>query len=275
MASQLAERLQVPKAKLAAFAEVYEAQGERGARRWEEFLRKVRSSAEVESRLEERPELLAPFEGKDAHILERAKQRLIFCGRYSAKVGTSLDEALESAASGLSAAAETAAKVGGTGRLRMTVAAGRFGDEHLACRTSSFPYRPSVSASHGSHVVEARTAEDTSAAGRGTLLGYAAMQGGGYVDDLAVEPAFHGQSVASALLAGCAAAELKRGCDSLSLDVRAANVPALELYRAIGFNFGALEHPGFLDWDGGYSGSADASVVLKRLPPSADISCLE
>jgi len=100
------------------------------------------------------------------------------------------------------------------------------------------------------------------------------MQGGGYVDDIAVLPAFQGQGVASALLAGAAAVEVARGSGELCLDVRAANLPALSLYRALGFRFGALEHPGFLDWDGGYSGSASAAVVAKKLPPTADISKL-
>jgi len=273
-AAKCAEKLKVPPERLAAFTEVYEAQGERGAPRWEDFLRKVRSSAEVEARIAQRPELLAPFEGQDAHVAERARQRLIFCGRYSAKVGTPLDKALEVAAAGLAAAAVTAAKAGGPGQLRMALRQGVFGDEHLTCRGNAFPYRPSVSASHGSPVIEARAVEDTPAAQKGTMLGYVAMQGGGYVDDIAVEPAYHGQGVARALLAGAAAAELKQGRRSLSLDVRAANLPAVALYQDLGFAFGGLEHPGFLDWDGGYSGSADASSVAKRLPPNADLSQL-
>ena len=55
------------------------------------------------------------------------------------------------------------------------------------------------------------------------------MQGGGYVDDLAVFPAFQGQGVGRALLAAAGAVEARtqRGA-SLSLDVRAANVPAIK-----------------------------------------------
>merc|ERR1712060_889691 len=103
--------------------------------------------------------------------------------------------------------------------------------------------------------------------------GYVAMQGGGYVDDISVEPLFQGHGVATALLAGAAAVELKgRGSGSLCLDVRAANIPAIKLYQQLGFQMGALQHPGFLDWDGGYDGQADAATVKAKLPANADIT---
>ena len=54
-----ASKYKVPADRLAAFAEVYAAQGERGAARWEDLLRKVRSTAEVEARIEQLPDLLA------------------------------------------------------------------------------------------------------------------------------------------------------------------------------------------------------------------------
>ena len=118
--------------------------------------------------------------------------------------------ALRSAAAGLAAARETAEAVKSTGADRMpfTVHAGVFGDEHLQCRSEAFPYRPSVSASHGSPVIEARSTGDVGIAG--ALLGYLALQEGGYVDDLAVLPAFHGQGIAAGLLAGAASIEEKR-----------------------------------------------------------------
>jgi len=99
------------------------------------------------------------------------------------------------------------------------------------------------------------------------------MQGGGYVDDLAVFPAFQGQGVGRALLAAAGAVEARtqRGA-SLSLDVRAANVPAINLYRALGFQFSELMHPSFLDWDGGYEGMVDAAEVAAKCPLNADIT---
>eukprot|EP00966_Prymnesium_polylepis_P041110 953993-Prymnesium_polylepis.1 len=169
---QCAAKLGVPPDRLPAFAEVYAAQGERGARNWEALLRKVRSAVEVEARIGQRPELLA--KATDERTLARARERLIFCGRYSAKAGTPLDDALTAAAQGLSDAAELAAA---GGKLPMVVGAGTFADEHARCRADAFPYKPSVSASHGSRVIEARLAEDVigSALPAGTLLGYVAV----------------------------------------------------------------------------------------------------
>jgi hypothetical protein len=169
----LAETLLVPPEKLPAFAEVFAAKGERGAQQWESLLLKVRSASEVEARIDELPELLAAL-AQDERMLLRARERLVFCGRYSSKAGTPLDEALRTAAAGLVAAAELSAKC----KVQMVVSAGIFGDEHERCRAEAFPYRPSVSASAGSRVLEARAA-DGDVVERGTLLGYVAMQGGG------------------------------------------------------------------------------------------------
>jgi len=95
------------------------------------------------------------------------------------------------------------------------------------------------------------------------------------VDDIAVFPQFHGQGVASALLAGAAAIEESdRPGSTLSLDVRAANSPAIALYKHLGFQFGELAHPSFLDWDGGFEGEAVARVVASKCPPNADLSAL-
>merc|ERR1712151_518222 len=114
-------------------------------------------------RIEERPELLKSA-GEDERALAHLKARLIFCGRYSLKAGTPLDTALDNATAGLAAAADTASKLGGRGKLQMTIAQGTFGDDHLACRGQAFPYRPSVSASHGTRVIEARSAEENEVA---------------------------------------------------------------------------------------------------------------
>ena len=120
---------------------------------------------------------------------------------------------------------------------------------------------------------------------------------------IAVFPVFHGNGVATALLAAAATLELqgrKTGA-TLSLDVRAANVPAIKLYERLGFAFGENTFPGFLDCmhaaakrlpcpslltircdiclsstagDGGFEGEADARKVAAALPENADISAL-
>ena len=264
MAEAEAQKLGVPPDRLAAFAEVYAALGRRGAQSWQSLLDKVRSSAEVEAAIAARSDELfadAPDERARAKWFER----LVFCGRYSAKVGTPLDAALNAGAAQLRAAVASRATLG---EVKMAIAPATFGDEHLQCRTNAYPYRPSCSASHGDSVVEARATHPAEVAGR--LLGYVAMQGS-YVDDIAVEPEVQGQKVASALLAGAATAV---GGGSVSLDVRAANAPAIRLYESLGFQFGDLEHPGFLDWDGGYSGGGSAREIVGHAPPNADLSAM-
>ena len=98
------------------------------------------------------------------------------------------------------------------------------------------------------------------------------------VDDIAVFPKVHGQGVATALLAGAAAIECqggKRRGAKLCLDVRAANIPAIKLYQRLGFQFGSNTFPGFLDWDGGFEGAANAQTVFEAKPQHCDLSQLK
>jgi len=267
---KLAEALKVPQELQLAFFELYETQGEANARRWKsKKLDRVRSAAEVNQCIDALPDLLDFIPEDDERSRAHACDRLLFCGRYSAKEGTPLDDALEAASQGLRLAAETS-RIVGAGKLGAVIRKGTFGDEHLACRGRGFPYRPSVAASHGSPIIEARAADETPAARKGTLLGYVAVQGD-YIDDLAVEPPYMGQGIAAALLVAVAELSLTtgRGRGRLSLDVRAANTPAVALYRKLGFEFGPNVYPGFLDWDGGFEGEADAKVVRERLPQNA------
>ena len=267
----LARSLKVRPDDLKAFTEVYECQGERGARNYKELLKKVRSHAEVIAHIQATRQ-------PDEPLSDHALDRLVFCGRYSSKAGTSLEDAIKSANAGIAQAllTRTACERAVGGKLPFAVRHGTFGDEHLACRSAAFPYRPSVSASHGSAVLEARASQAVEGVVEaGALLGYAAVQGDGYVDDIATWPTFHNQGVATGLLAGAAAAELRAGRASVSLDVRAANVPAKKLYERLGFVFGPNTYPSFLDWDGGYEGEAEAKGVRAKKPPTCDLSAIE
>ena len=269
MADAAAAKFEVPTTMRAAFAEVYACQGQRGAKGWQSMLAKVRSSVEVTARILELGESLLPADLLNDHV----EKRLVFCGRYSAKVGTPLDDALTSAAKGVLEALATKAALNAGMKIPFSVAKGVFGDAHHACRGGAFPYTPSVSARHGSHVLEARALQaigDVVVAGE--LLGYVAVEGGGYVDDISVWPKFHGQGVASGLLAAASALEMRGGAATLSLDVRAANTPAIKLYESLGFHFGANSYPSFLDWDGGFEGQANAADVLQQKPPNCEIS---
>ena len=70
------------------------------------------------------------------------------------------------------------------------------------------------------------------------LAGYAGMQwvlDEGYIDNVAVDPAFRRQGAASALLEGMIAEGQKRSLSFLSLEVRAGNEGAIALYTAFGF----------------------------------------
>ncbi len=73
----------------------------------------------------------------------------------------------------------------------------------------------------------------------GRLIGYAGMQSvldEGYVDNLAVDPAFRRRGAASALLRACLREAEARQLRFLSLEVRAGNAPAIALYAAHGFS---------------------------------------
>jgi ribosomal-protein-alanine N-acetyltransferase len=70
------------------------------------------------------------------------------------------------------------------------------------------------------------------------LVGYAGMMfavGDGHVTNIATAPEQQRTGVATRLLAELAWAAIERGCDALTLEVRASNTGAHELYRRFGF----------------------------------------
>ena len=72
----------------------------------------------------------------------------------------------------------------------------------------------------------------------GALAGYAGMQSvldEGYIDNVAVDPAFRRRGAASALLKAMTGEAKRRSLAFLSLEVRAGNDGAIALYAAFGF----------------------------------------
>lgn len=72
----------------------------------------------------------------------------------------------------------------------------------------------------------------------GKVAGYAGMHcvcGEGYLDNVAVFPAFRRQGVAAALLAALENEARQRGGEFLSLEVRPSNRQAIALYKKLGF----------------------------------------
>jgi ribosomal-protein-alanine N-acetyltransferase len=71
-----------------------------------------------------------------------------------------------------------------------------------------------------------------------TVVGYGGLmlvEGDGHVTTLAVDPAWHRHKVGTRLLHTLATGAIDRGAVHLTLEVRASNRPAQELYRAFGF----------------------------------------
>lgn len=76
------------------------------------------------------------------------------------------------------------------------------------------------------------------AEGEGDVLGFAVFQlaaGEASLYALNVDPAARRKGVGAALLTGALAALKAKGADQCFLEVRAANAPALALYRRLGF----------------------------------------
>jgi [ribosomal protein S18]-alanine N-acetyltransferase len=71
-----------------------------------------------------------------------------------------------------------------------------------------------------------------------TLVGYGGLMlvaEDGHVTTLAVDPAWHRHKLGTRLLHALATNAIRRGAKNLTLEVRASNQPAQNLYRAFGF----------------------------------------
>lgn len=71
-----------------------------------------------------------------------------------------------------------------------------------------------------------------------TVVGYGGLMltgSDGHVTTMAVDPAWHRRGIANRLLLALSRAGVSRGCTGLTLEVRASNEPAKDLYRRFGY----------------------------------------
>jgi len=241
--------------------------------RWEKDLAQARAVAtvhsfmakcEVELNLATERMSEAGFASKN--LRRMFEQRLTFMGVYGTRL--SLEEAFERLMRESQQQLESLGKKAGQAPGSFFLAHGVYDDRHAELREATYPYRPACSSRSGDTVINCLCT------GTEELAGYLALTDGSYADDLSVHPRFHGRRVAKALVCGAATHLLAHHSDEMSLDVRACNLPAIELYKSVGFELGQRHYPGFYDWHGGYSMSASTKEVASHMPEGFDLSHL-
>jgi ribosomal protein S18 acetylase RimI-like enzyme len=232
---------------------------------WSDLLTRARAEVTVREELQKREEEIATAVtnavrdvSKHATVVRRLEQRAVFAGVYG---DWALEEVVPKVLAELSVTPPSGA---------LKIRCGIYDQRHAAIRKVAYPYKPACCTSHGNDVIECVCGD--------TVVGYLAMNGD-YADDLSLDPTFHGRGIAKALI--CAAAQQiaersnrpgasKKGM--FSLDVRACNLPAISLYKSIGFVQSEKHYPPFYDWHGGYSMKADAAKVAAKMPSGFDVN---
>lgn len=275
-----ASQLDVEEALQEAFGELHtelsskfgQVPSERLLRNWRSELERARAVATVSSfvaanKAEIDGAMRAHSEATlvDLSRVERwVSQRLTFMGVYAADVP--LPQLLARLLGELREQRERALANSSWPAGKLLLMPGTFDDRHMAVRRLAYPYRPACGSSHGDEVLNCLSAE-------GQLAGYIAMRGA-YADDLSVDPRFQGRGVAKALVCGVAKRLDDAGEKSFTLDVRACNLPAIELYKSLGFETPGKHYPGFYDWHGGFRMNASAALVAARMPLGFDCTQL-
>lgn len=275
-----ADALGVPADQRAAFLEFYatlcESRGGTPAKEtlaaWDspKYLRRSRAEATVRSMLAERDSELneavtrvAQALGKDAERLRRqAEQRFIFMSVYAAS--SPLEDLFRKLLQEVDAL-----PTANVDKVTLKLAPGVFDARHAALRASAYPYTPACGSYLGDQVLNCTF----QGGAEPRLVGFMAMYGS-YADDVSVDPSCQGRGVAKALVCGMAARLQKQGEGVLSLDVRACNLPAMGLYKSLGFEVTSRRFPGFYDWHGGYHMEAATATVAAQLSADIDISAL-
>jgi len=79
-----------------------------------------------------------------------------------------------------------------------------------------------------------------------------------HLQKVAVTPAWRGQGVATWLLEQCFSLSVEQGARSAHLEVRPSNIPAVELYRKLGFEL-VGKRPGY------YSDSKEDALLMIKI----------
>lgn len=270
MASDLVAKLNVPKNDQAAFNELYQKRLQQGRgkpcmedmKNWSKVLADKPAEAQVRAFIKDHEKEIAELAKSSGLKREALEQTLVFTGVYgqtSERTPLPFKDALKVVTANIRAAAANPAPKD----CCLTLREGTFDKRHLEIRTASFPYKPASATGGGGRTVDCYFTPDRVSE---VLVGYIAP-GGGYIDDLAVLPAWQGRQIAKGLI--CKAAEMlsNQGIERIHLHVRAINYPAISLYReGCGFTVSENVFPGWYDWHGGYEMDAKCSDVAARLP---------
>jgi len=262
--AELAAKLAVPDEDRAAFAELagmyrlrYGHVSETKMKDWREVLQKRRAQVQVKAFMQEHEAEIAEFSDSNGVPRLAIEQGMVFAGIYGQtgdKTALPLKDALDRVMADILAAKENPAPKD----LKLTFQMGQFDTRHREIRKKAFPYTPASVTSEGDMTVDSVTPD-------GTLVGYIGFSPRGYIDDLAVLPAWQGRGVAKFLVCMSAKWLSQKGVNEIGLHVRACNIPAINLYKKLGFSLGENEFPGWYDWHGGYAMQASSAEVAARI----------
>uniref|UniRef100_A0A7S0A037 N-acetyltransferase domain-containing protein n=1 Tax=Pyrodinium bahamense TaxID=73915 RepID=A0A7S0A037_9DINO len=258
----MAAKLAVPDEDREAFTEFYYALGERlgkappevRLRMWRAELAKNPAQVQVRAFMK-RGDVVSKIEamiGKHGDVTLRALESFRACLMFSCVYGRTRDGKPLPFADALTKVlhdieAQLSSRRANSAPQHLTCKPGTFSQNHAGIRAAAFPYAPACTTGLGDMTI------DCFVEAGDELLGYIAFnEAMGYVDDLSVWPAHQGRGVAKTLVRAAARYLDNAGVPELSLHVRAANYPAIRLYKSLGLEVGDNVYPPWYDWHGGY-----------------------
>lgn len=260
-----AAQLAVPEADRPAFAEFYEKMALRSGRAlpasrlgdWRDELEQRPAEVQVKAFMQANEEGIEKFLASSGVSRVAFERTMLFTAIYGQEPGgesaLTMEKALERVMKDFNAAAENKAP-----KCDLTFKVGTFDRRHQEIRSVAFPYRPASCTSRGDTTFDCFTPD-------GMLVGYIGFGDEGYIDDLAIIPAWQGRGAARGLVCSTARSLAEGGVDEIYLHVRACNYPAIGLYKGLGFSIGHNEFPPWYDWHGGYKMSSQTKEVAARM----------